>query len=76
MGEYGLIMVLLVLLGIVGGFNLFCPDLVWQLEHLLDVRGGEPTDFYLKLHRIVGSVCLAAAAVGLVVCAVRLAAGA
>ena len=32
------------------------PELMWKIEHLLSVKGGEPTDFYLSMMRIGGVV--------------------
>ncbi len=54
------------LLGI-GAFLLFCavglffllkPDLVWEIQHLLSVDGGEPTEFYLICTRISGIILI------------------
>lgn len=32
------------------------PEVLWKLEHLFSVKGGEPTDFYLSMMRIGGVV--------------------
>ena len=32
------------------------PELLWKIEHLFSVKGGEPTDFYLSMMRIGGVV--------------------
>ena len=32
------------------------PELLWRIEHLFSVKGGEPTDFYLSMMRIGGVV--------------------
>lgn len=42
------------------------PELLWKMEHLFSVKGGEPTDFYLSMMRI-GGVVFAAIAVFLAI---------
>ena len=32
------------------------PELLWKIEHLFSVKGGEPTDFFLSMMRIGGVV--------------------
>ena len=32
------------------------PELLWKIEHMFSVKGGEPTDFYLSMMRIGGVV--------------------
>ena len=32
------------------------PELLWKIEHLFSVKGGEPTDFYLSMMRIGGVI--------------------
>jgi len=32
------------------------PELLWRIEHLFSVKGGEPTDFYLSMMRIGGVI--------------------
>ena len=41
-----------------GLLMLFFPGAVWTIQHFLDVRGGEPTDFYLITTRIGGVICM------------------
>ena len=51
MGYFGLLAVLAL------GILMFVkPEWLWKLEHLLSVKGGEPTDFYLAKMRIAGVV--------------------
>ncbi|KAB7788670.1 nickel ABC transporter permease [Bifidobacterium cebidarum] len=47
----------------IGVFLLWKPDLVWKLEHFLDVKGGEPTDFYTGNVRLLGTLMLVGAIV-------------
>lgn len=51
-----------ILIGI-GVFLLWKPELVWKLEHFLDVKGGEPTDFYTGNVRLLGTLMLVGAIV-------------
>ncbi|KAA8826383.1 hypothetical protein EMO92_01790 [Bifidobacterium reuteri] len=51
-----------VLIGI-GGFLLWKPELVFKLGHYLDVKDGEPTDFYTGNVRLLGTLTLVAAIV-------------
>ena len=51
MGYVGLIA-----LFVIGVMMFWKPELMWKIEHLLSVRGGEPTDFYLSTMRIGGVV--------------------
>ncbi|KFI93072.1 metal ABC transporter, nickel uptake transporter family, permease protein CbiQ [Bifidobacterium saguini DSM 23967] len=44
-------------------FLLWKPELVWKLEHFLDVKGGEPTDFYTGNVRLLGTLMLVGAIV-------------
>ena len=46
-----------------GLFMICFPDIVWQIKHFLDVRGGEPTDFYLITTRIGGGIGMIVAVV-------------
>ncbi|MBW3091705.1 hypothetical protein KIH79_01795 [Bifidobacterium sp. 82T10] len=41
-----------------GACALFAPNTMWHIEHFLDVRGGEPTDFYIVMTRIGGGMAL------------------
>lgn len=61
MGYIGLI--LLLALGILMFWK---PELLWKIEHIFSVKGGEPTDFYLSMMRI-GGVAFAVIAVILAV---------
>lgn len=37
-----------------GVFMLLKPELLWKVENLLTVKGGEPTEFYLSVMRLTG----------------------
>lgn len=42
-----------------GLFMIIKPDWIWKIENFLDVKGGEPTEFYLVTMRLGGIVvCL------------------
>ncbi|MCH9274960.1 hypothetical protein JS533_001480 [Bifidobacterium amazonense] len=47
-----------------GILSIIAPEAMWKIEHCLDVRGGEPTKYYLIMQRIFGVftviVCIAA----------------
>lgn len=44
----------LLLLLLLGVLMFLKPELLWSLEHLFSVKGGEPTDFYLTIMRLSG----------------------
>ena len=46
----------LILLFALGVLMFLKPEVLWKLEHLFSVKGGEPTDFYLSMMRIGGAV--------------------
>ena len=46
----------LVALFVLGVLMFWKPELLWKMEHLFSVKGGEPTDFYLSVMRIGGVV--------------------
>lgn len=46
----------LIVLFILGVLMFWKPELMWKIEHLFSVKGGEPTDFYLSMMRIGGVV--------------------
>jgi len=46
----------LILLFALGVLMFLKPEVLWKLEHLFSVKGGEPTDFYLSMMRIGGVV--------------------
>ena len=50
--------VALVFLGVM---MLVKPELLWRIEHVFTVKGGEPTQAYLAFMRIGGVVFIAAA---------------
>lgn len=59
---------ILIVFCIVGGIALIKkPDMLWELEHFLSVKHGEPTDFYLVYKRIIGVLLLCGGIVGIVV---------
>ena len=54
-------MMLMKYLGLIALFALgvlmfWKPELLWRIEHLFSVKGGEPTDFYLSMMRIGGVI--------------------
>ena len=34
------------------------PEWLWKIEHFLEVKGGEPTDLYLAVMRVMGTFLL------------------
>ena len=55
-------------LGLIGLFLLgvlmfLKPELLWRIEHIFSVKGGEPTEFYLSSMRIGGFVMAVAAVI-------------
>ena len=48
----------LVLLCVLGLVMIVDPVLLWKLEHLFTVKGGEPTELYLGLTRVGGVIFL------------------
>jgi len=46
----------LIALFVLGVLMFWKPELLWKIEHLYSVKGGEPTDFYLSMMRIGGVV--------------------
>lgn len=46
----------LVALFALGVLMFWKPELLWKIEHLFSVKGGEPTDFYLSTMRIGGVI--------------------
>ena len=46
----------LIALFVLGVLMFWKPELLWKIEHLFSVKGGEPTDFYLSMMRIGGVV--------------------
>ena len=52
----------LIALFVLGVLMFWRPELLWKIEHLFSVKGGEPTDFYLSKTRI-GGVLFAVVAV-------------
>ena len=41
---------------VLGVLMFWKPELLWKIEHLFSVKGGEPTDFYLSTMRIGGVI--------------------
>lgn len=37
-----------------GLFFFLKPELCWKISHLLDTKGGEPSDYYLKVCKVSG----------------------
>ncbi|MFW5891397.1 MAG: DUF6199 family natural product biosynthesis protein [bacterium] len=48
----------LLLLIILSIFMIFKPTLLWEIEHFITVKNGEPTDLYITLMRIGGTFFL------------------
>lgn len=46
---------------------LFKPEVMWKIQHILDVKGGAPTEWYLFRARVTGAVMLVIAVGGLIV---------
>ena len=44
----------LIALFVLGVLMFWKPELLWKLEHIFSVKGGEPTEFYLSKTRIGG----------------------
>ena len=53
-----LVIVACLIIVAVGLWFLRAPDMVWELQHLLSVKDGEPTDFYLLSTRISGVILI------------------
>ncbi|MBE6115003.1 MAG: hypothetical protein E7191_07990 [Erysipelotrichaceae bacterium] len=53
-----MVVLAVILLFILGIAEIFYPEEMWELEHYFDVRGGEPTEFYLLRARITGVISL------------------
>ena len=47
----------------VGIFSVIDPEKVWEIQHILSTKGGEPTDFYIASTRLRGIIYIIAAAV-------------
>lgn len=45
---------ILIFLFCFGLFMIIKPDWLWKIDNFLDVKGGEPTDFYLVSTRLGG----------------------
>ena len=41
---------------VLGVLMFWKPEILWKIEQLFSVKGGEPTDFYLSMMRIGGVV--------------------
>ena len=48
----------LLILIVLSVFMIFKPTLLWEIEHFLSVKNGEPTDLYITLMRIGGTFFL------------------
>ena len=53
-----LVIVACLIIVAVGLWFIRAPDMVWELQHLLSVKDGEPTDFYLISTRISGVILI------------------
>ena len=65
-------MVLLVIIGLMllGALMIARPVWFWKIDHIMTVRGGEPTELYLTLTRLLGVVFLLGPVVALIIAAV------
>lgn len=52
--------VCLVLAAVLGVCMLFWPKFLWKIENFLWTKNGEPSDFYLAMTRLVGTLLLVA----------------
>ena len=43
-----------IILAVFGFLSIFYPEIMWHIEHLFDVKGGEPTDWYIQKCRLRG----------------------
>lgn len=55
---------------ILGGLMLAKPELMWKLEHFLDVKDGHPSEWYETKSRVGGTIFLIIGLVGLFLMAV------
>lgn len=51
-------LIVLFLLGLVA---VIWPDKLWEIEHFLTVKNGEPSEFYLAVSRVAGVFFMLAA---------------
>lgn len=56
----------IVLLLILGILMITKPKLLWKLENIFTVKGGEPTDLYIAVMRITGAISIIVAVVATV----------
>lgn len=52
----GMKIVYVILLIVLGAAMVFKPELLWKIEHFLTTRGGEPSELYLALMRLGGTL--------------------
>ena len=55
-GGYVIAAIVVLIMGII---NLAKPELAWKLKHMLTVRDGEPTEYFLVSTRISGVILVA-----------------
>lgn len=53
-----MVVLAIILLIVMGVALIFYPEEMWELEHMFDVQGGEPTEFYLIRARLSGVIFL------------------
>lgn len=65
-------MTLLIIVGLMllGALMIARPIWFWKIDHVMTVRGGEPTQLYLTLTRLLGVVFLLGPVVVLIIAAV------
>ena len=50
---------------VLGGLMIAKPELLWKLEHFLDVRDGHPSEWYVTKSRVGGTIFLIIGMLGL-----------
>ena len=51
-------MAISILLTALGVLMVVHPEWLWKLEHFLDTVGGEPSELYLTISRVVGTLLM------------------
>lgn len=51
-----LIIIGMIFIAVVGIISILYPENMWHFEHFLDVKDGEPTDWYIQTCRIRGLI--------------------
>lgn len=56
--EHIQVLAVSVLLTALGVLMVVRPEWLWKLEHWLDTVGGEPSEWYLTISRVVGTLLM------------------